>query len=132
MIYSIYVNGMTMFGYAYMMDAIRRAEDYKLQNPKAKVTLEWSSWYEGTKSKDTYHVVEIALPKGREFIKESDKTHKVYNHVEDEFIFNGTEEGFVKFMKMICKENEDTYSILNEVDALNYIEKYCGNLFLNP
>ena len=55
----------------------------------------------------------------------------VYNNVEDINIFDGNENEFIDFTRMIAIENEDyDFSILGISDAKEYIEEYCGNLDL--
>jgi hypothetical protein len=55
----------------------------------------------------------------------------VYNNVEDENVFEGTESQFIDFMKSIVIENEDfDFSIIGLSDAKEYLEDYCSNLEL--
>ena len=55
--------------------------------------------------------------------------YKIYNNVEDKYIFNGSERELIDFTKEIINENGDTeYSVLGISDAIEYIEDYCDNL----
>ena len=57
--------------------------------------------------------------------------YKVYNNVEDKTIFSGNEREFIEFMNIIKNENQDfDYSIIGISDAIEYVEDYCGNLYL--
>jgi len=58
--------------------------------------------------------------------------YTVYNNVEGKIVFNGGGFSFISFMKTILKENGDSesYSIIGEGDAMEYLEDYCGNLDL--
>jgi len=57
--------------------------------------------------------------------------YKVYNNIEDEILFNGNEREFIQFMNLIKSENYDYEITIIEVsEAIEYLEKYCGNLDL--
>ena len=59
MIFYICMNGSRIIGNDNLNLAKRKAEELKLEHPKHKITVEWSSWYEGTKSKNNYHIISI-------------------------------------------------------------------------
>jgi len=59
MIFYACINGSKIVGNDILNLAKRKAKDFKLKYPKDKITVEWSSWYEGTKSKDNYHTLII-------------------------------------------------------------------------
>ena len=59
MIFYVCMNGSQIVGNDILNLAKRKAKELKLKYPKDKITVEWSSWYEGTKSKDNYHVISI-------------------------------------------------------------------------
>jgi len=53
----------------------------------------------------------------------------VYNNVEDKNVFEGTENQFIDFMRLIVIENEDfNFSIIGLSDGIEYLEDYCQNL----
>lgn len=57
--------------------------------------------------------------------------YRIYNNLENKFIFYGNEYNFIEFVKKIVIENKDykyTVNVLN--DAIEYIEIYCENLFI--
>jgi hypothetical protein len=57
--------------------------------------------------------------------------YRIYNNIEDKFIFEGNENEFIEFVQKIVIENEDyDFSILGISDAKEYIEDYCSNLDL--
>jgi len=53
------MNGSRIIGNDILNLAKRKAKELKLEYPKEDITVEWSSWYEGTKSKNNYHVISI-------------------------------------------------------------------------
>mgnify|MGYP001583519354 len=53
------MNGSQIVGNDILSLAKRKAKDLKLKYPKEKITVEWSSWYEGKKGKDNYHILDI-------------------------------------------------------------------------
>lgn len=57
--------------------------------------------------------------------------YKVYNNIEERFIFYGEEQKFINFMREIAVENEDEeLSITCLSEAKEYLEVYCSNLEL--
>jgi len=59
MIFYVCMNGSRIIGNDILNLAKRKAKELKLEYPKEDITVEWSSWYEGTKSKNNYHVISI-------------------------------------------------------------------------
>ena len=59
MIFYVCINSSKIVGNDSVNLAKIKAKKFKLEYPKDKITVEWSSWYEGTKSKDNYHIIEI-------------------------------------------------------------------------
>ena len=57
MLFNVCMNGSQIVGNDILNLAIRKARDLKLKYPEERVTVEWSSWYEGKKGKDNYHVL---------------------------------------------------------------------------
>ena len=53
------MNGSEIVGNDIFNLAKRKAKELKLKYPKDKITVEWSSWYEGTKSKNNYHIITV-------------------------------------------------------------------------
>lgn len=53
------MNGSRIIGNDILNLAKRKAKELKLKYPKEDITVEWSSWYEGNKSKNNYHVISI-------------------------------------------------------------------------
>lgn len=59
MLFYACINNSNIVGYNILKLAKLKASELKKKYPKEKITVEWSSWYEGTKSKDNYHILEI-------------------------------------------------------------------------
>lgn len=59
MIFYVCMNGSRIIGNDILNLAKRKAKELKLKYPKEDITVEWSSWYEGNKSKNNYHVISI-------------------------------------------------------------------------
>ena len=59
MIFYVCMNGTQIAGNDILNLAKRKAKDLKLKYPKERITVEWSSWYEGKKGKDNYHILDI-------------------------------------------------------------------------
>ncbi len=61
MIFYVCKNGLQIVGNDVLNLAKIKAEELKSKYPKEKITVEWSSWYEGKKSNDNYHILNINL-----------------------------------------------------------------------
>jgi hypothetical protein len=59
MLFQVCLNGTGIIGYNIMEVAKIKAQIIKTKHPDHKVTVEWSSWYEGSKSKPFYHTMEV-------------------------------------------------------------------------